>query len=78
MEIALGIVILVVAVVLIVSVLLQTGKDKQLSGSIAGVSDSYLGKNRARKMDKIWNMITIISSIVFVILSVVMYFVVNA
>ena len=78
MEIALGIVMLVIAVVLVVSVMMQSGKDKQLSGSIAGAAETFLGKNRAKKADKIWNMITIVCGILFVILDVVMYiFVIN-
>ena len=78
MDIALGIIMLVLALVLIVAVMMQSGKDKQLSGSIAGAAESFLGKNRAKKADKIWNMITIIGSILFVILDVVMYiFVIN-
>ena len=78
MEIALGIVMLVLALVLVVSVLMQSSKDKQLSGAIAGMSESFLGKSRAKKADKIWNIITIVASILFVILDVVMYiFVIN-
>lgn len=78
MEIALGIVMLVLALVLVVSVLMQTGKDKQLSGSIAGMSETFLGKDRAKKADKIWNRLTIICGILFIVLDVVMYiFIVN-
>ncbi|MBR2907622.1 MAG: preprotein translocase subunit SecG [Clostridia bacterium] len=78
MEIALGIVMLVLALTLVVCVLMQSGKDKSLSGSIAGMSESFLGKDRAKKADKIWNRLTIICGILFVILDVVMYiFVIN-
>ena len=78
MEIALGIIMLVLALVLVVAVLMQSGKDKQLSGSIAGMSESFLGKNRAKKADKLWNMVTIIGGILFVVLDIVMYlFVIN-
>ena len=77
-EIVLGIVMLVLALVLVVSVLMQSGKDKQLSGSIAGMSESFLGKDRAKKADKIWNRITIICGILFIVLDVVMYiFIIN-
>ncbi|MBO5269554.1 MAG: preprotein translocase subunit SecG [Clostridia bacterium] len=78
MEIALGIVMLVLALVLVLAVMMQSGKDKQLSGSITGVSESFLGKNRAKKADKMWSMVTIIGGILFVVLDVVMYlFVIN-
>lgn len=79
MEIALGIIMLVLAVILVVCVMMQSGKDKSLSGSIAGMSESFLGKDRAKKADKIWNRITIVCGILFVVLDVVMYiFVINS
>lgn len=79
MEIALGVIMLVLALVLVVCVLMQSSKDKSLSGSIAGASESFLGKDRAKKTDKIWNRLTIICGILFVVLDVVMYiFVINA
>ena len=73
MEIALGIIMLVLAVTLVMCVMMQSGKDKSLSGSIAGMSESFLGKDRAKKADKIWNRITIVCGILFVVLDVVMY-----
>jgi preprotein translocase subunit SecG len=78
MEIALGIIMLVLALALVVSVMMQSGKDKQLSGTIAGMSETFLGKNRAKKADKFWSMITIICGILFIVLDVVMYiFIIN-
>ena len=44
MEIALGIVICVLALVLVACVLLQSGKDKRLSGTIAGAAETFFGK----------------------------------
>ena len=41
-EIILGIVLAVVSLALIVAVLMQPGKDKRLSGAIAGGAFSYL------------------------------------
>ena len=47
MYIAIGIILLLAALFLIVAVLLQSGKDKGLSGSISGgSSDTYFGKTR--------------------------------
>ena len=43
MDIALGIVLLVLAVALVALVLLQQGKDKNLSGAIAGGADPRAG-----------------------------------
>ena len=49
MELPLGIALLVMAVFLVIAVLLQSGKDNGLSGSIAGGSDT--GGNDGRRHD---------------------------
>ena len=73
MEIALGIVLCVLAVVLIACVLLQSGKDKRLSGTIAGAGENFFAQGKARSKDKILSRITTVLSFVFVFLVVVMY-----
>lgn len=76
MEIALGIVLCVLAVILIACVLLQSGKEKSLSGTIAGAGENFFGQGKARSKDKVLSRITTALSFVFVILVVVMYLVV--
>ena len=78
MEIALGIVLCVLAVVLIACVLLQSGKEKSLSGTIAGAGESFFGQGKGRSKDKVLSRITTVLSFVFVILVVVMYIYVAA
>lgn len=73
MEIALGIVICVLAVVLIACVLLQSGKDKRLSGAIAGSSESFFSATKGKTKDKMLSRITTVLAFVFVILVVIMY-----
>ena len=73
MEIALGIVISVLAVILITCVLLQSGKDKRLSGTIAGAAENFFTKGKGKSKDKILSRVTTALSFVFVILVVVMY-----
>ena len=73
MVIALGIVLCVVAVILITCVLLQSGKDKSLSGSIAGAAETFFGKSKSKKRDKMLSRLTTALSFVFVILGVIMY-----
>lgn len=68
-----GIILLVLAVALIALVLMQQGKDKKLSGAIAGGSDTFYGKSKAATKDKMLSMITMIIGIVFTVLVVVMY-----
>ena len=72
-EIVLGIALLVMSVVLIVCVLMQSGKDKRLSGSIAGGAETFFGKTKGKTTDKLFSKVTTILSFVFVIVMVVMY-----
>ena len=50
-EIILGIVLAVVSLGLIVAVLMQPGKDKRLSGAIAGGADTFMAKGKAKSID---------------------------
>ena len=68
-----GIILLVLAASLVALVLMQQGKDKKLSGAIAGGSDTFYGKSKAASKDKILSTATMIVSIVFVVLVVAMY-----
>ena len=73
-ELILGIAIIGVAVCLLVVVLMQSGKDKKLSGSITGGgSDTYFGKNKGRSLDKILFRVTLVLAIVFAVLVVYTY-----
>ena len=71
--IALCIILLVVAIAICVLVMMQSDKDTKLSGTIAGGSDTYFGKNKGNSRDKLLSNITAILSAVFVVLVVVMY-----
>jgi preprotein translocase subunit SecG len=73
LEIVMGIVLLVFALFLIISVLLQSAKDKRLSGAIAGGAESFLGKDRGSRLDKLLNIITPIVAGIFAVLVIVMY-----
>ena len=73
LELVMGIILLVFAVFLIISVLLQSAKDKRLSGAIAGGAESFLGKDRGSRVDKLLNIITPIVAGVFAVLVIVMY-----
>lgn len=75
MTIALGIVIILLAIALTVLVLMQSGKGKELSGVIAGGnSNSYLGNNGGTsKKDKLLFRLTCILAAVFVVCVLVLY-----
>ncbi|MBQ8358011.1 MAG: preprotein translocase subunit SecG [Clostridia bacterium] len=72
-EYVLGGILIAMALFLVIAVLLQTGKDKRLSGSIAGGTDTYFGKSKGRSWDKILARITTVIAILFGVLVVVMY-----
>ena len=72
-EIILGIVLIVLAAILVVAVLFQSGKERGLSGSIVGGSDSFGGRSKKAKRDALLNTLTTILSIAFAILAVVLY-----
>lgn len=75
-ELVMGIVLMVLAVFLVVAVLMQQGKDKKLSGSIAGGADTYYGKGKGNRGDKLLFRLTLIGAILFGVLVVAMYVVV--
>lgn len=68
-----GIILVLLAVALTVMILLQTGKEKGLSGTISGGnSDTYFGRSGGSKKEKWLFRLTLIGSIVFVVLTVVL------
>jgi preprotein translocase subunit SecG len=72
-EITLCIILCVLAVALVACVLLQSGKDKRLSGTIAGAAESFFGAGKSKTRDKVLSRVTTILSFVFVVLAVVTY-----
>lgn len=76
MEVFLNILIVIVSLALIVVVLLQKGKSAGLSGAIAGGAEQLFGKSKARGLDLFLLRATIVLSIVFVLLAVIISFIV--
>ena len=72
-EITLGIIIMVFSAVLIAMVLLQSGKDKRLSGTIAGAAETFFAKGKSKTRDKILARVTTVLAFVLVILAVVFF-----
>jgi preprotein translocase subunit SecG len=75
LEIAMGIIIMVLAAVLITCVLLQSGKEKGLSGTITGSGETFFSKGKSKTKDAMFSKITTILSFVFVVLATVLYIV---
>ena len=77
-ELILGIVLAVLSLGLIVAVLLQPGKDKRLSGAIAGGADTFMAKGKAGKLDQILGKVTVAMCIVLFVVILVLYCIVAA
>lgn len=71
LQYTIGGILIALAAILVVVILSQTGKDKSLSGTIAGgSSDTYFGKSGGSTKEKLLFRITIVLSILFVGLAV--------
>ena len=71
LELTLGIILMVFAAIVVVLVLLQSGKEKSLSGTIAGAGESFFTKNKGKSREKKLSIITTIFTIIFILLAVV-------
>ncbi len=72
---AIGIILIVAAIFLTIAVLMQHGKSHNLSGTIAGASETFFGKSKASTIDKKLSVLTTVVAIIFVILVLVAYLV---
>ncbi len=69
MHTALMIILLISSLVLIVSILLQSGNSDGLSGSIAGGAEQLFGKRKSKGYDALLSRITTVCAIVYIIVS---------
>ena len=72
-EIICGIIMIVAACFLIFAVLMQSGKSKKLSGTIAGGAETFFGKTKGKAWDKMLSRLTTGVSIAFVLIVLVLY-----
>ena len=73
MSIFVGILLLVAALVMIVTVLLQSSERAGL-GAVSGAAETFFGKNKAKGMEAKLALVTKICAGAFIVLSVVMMF----
>ena len=71
MKIFLMILLAVASVILIASVLLQSGNSAGLSGSIAGGAEQLFGKKKRKGYEALLEKITTISAVLFIAVSIV-------
>ena len=69
---ALTVVHVILSLALIVVVLLQSGKQAGLSGSIGGGAETFFGKNKARTLDGLLSRLTTALAILFIVVSFVL------
>ncbi len=73
LEIAIGIVIIIVCLFLIGVIMLQEGNTRGMGGiAPEGSSGSYLGSNKGRTYDAILAKVTKVAAIIFFILTIAM------
>ncbi|MDY4975653.1 MAG: preprotein translocase subunit SecG [Clostridia bacterium] len=75
MGLALNIIYLIICIALIGIVLMQSGKQAGLSGSIAGGAETFFGKTKARTMDAMLGRLTTVCAVLFMVLAIVLHFV---
>ena len=69
-QLVLGAILIILAAVMVVLVLKQTGKEKGLSGTIAGGAETYFGKNQGQSADKKLSKVTIALMVLIVLVTV--------
>lgn len=74
MTVLIGILLIIAALIMIVTVLMQSSERSGL-GAVSGAAETFFGKNKSKGMEAKLAMITKICAIVFVALAVLMMFV---
>ena len=74
MSVFVGILLMIAALIMIVTVLLQSSERSGL-GAVSGAAETFFGKNNAKGMEAKLALITKICAVVFVALSVLMMFI---
>ncbi|QGQ48027.1 preprotein translocase subunit SecG [Metabacillus sediminilitoris] len=77
MHTALIILLVLVSIALITVVLLQSSKSTGLSGAISGGAEQLFGKQKARGLDLILHRATIVLSVLFFILTILVAYIVQ-
>lgn len=71
MKIFLMILLAIASLILIASVLLQSGNSAGLSGSIAGGAEQLFGKKKSKGYEALLEKVTAIGAVLFIVLSLV-------
>ena len=74
MQVIIGILLFITALILVVTVLLQESKQNGMS-AVSGAAETFFGKNKAKGLEAKLALITKIAAAAFVVLAVLMMFV---
>ena len=77
LQYVLGSILILLSLVLVAVILLQSAKDKRLSGTIAGGAETFFGKTKGKSSDKILSKITIVVSVLVVLITIALVVIVN-
>lgn len=69
MATAINVLLIIDAIILIILVLLQSGKSEGLSGAISGGAEQLFGKQKARGIDLVLHRGTVITGTLFFLLA---------
>ena len=72
MEVVVRILLIIASLILIASILLQSGKSAGMSGEISGGAESIWGKNKGRSYEGKLEKATAAAAIVFVVASLIL------
>lgn len=78
MQIAISILHILFSLSIIVIVLLQSGKQAGLSGSIAGGAETFFGKNKGRTLDAMLSKYTVVAAIGFLVTCVALQLILSS
>ena len=77
MHTVLMVILLFASIFMIVSILLQSSKSDGLSGAIAGGAEQLFGKKKSNTYDALLSKVTTVSSIAYIILTLVIVTIFN-
>ncbi len=72
MKIALMVILALASLVLIASILLQSGKSAGLSGSIGGGAEQLFGKKKSRGYEALLSKVSVVGAICFILCSLIL------
>ncbi|MBQ4037522.1 MAG: preprotein translocase subunit SecG [Clostridia bacterium] len=67
------ILMILLAIFLVIAVLMQSGKDSRMSGTIAGGAETFFGKTKGKTIDRVLSKATTVVSIIFAALVLAVY-----